>query len=142
MYAAKRAGKGRVEHAVVEPGSELSGAAEGERRATARALSGYTARVRPTGADRDGGEYATVRDVTPEAVGIYMERRFPPETLLVVEPLAVGVRTLLARVVRSDSEPGGWVHRCALPDRLGEEDLRTWGGMPAPVPPPAKALSG
>jgi diguanylate cyclase (GGDEF)-like protein len=141
MYAAKRAGKGRVEHAVVEPGSELLGATEGERRATARELSVYTARVRPTGADRDGGEYATVRDVTTEAVGIYMERQFPPETLLLVEPLAAGLRTLLARVVRSDSEPGGWVHRCVLPERLGEEDLRAWGGIPGPVPSPTGALS-
>ena len=125
MYGAKRAGKGRVEHAVVGPGDEPAAAG---RRATARVLSGCPARVRPTDAAAGGEEYATVRDVTARGVGIHLGRPFPPDTLLVVEPLAPGGRTLLARVADAAPVPGGWAHRCTLPETLDSDDLRTWSG--------------
>ena len=133
MYAAKRAGKGRVEHAAADHLPDDAGPTA-ERRATARVLSGCTARVRPSGGGGAGEEYATVRDVSAGAVGIHTEQPFPPQTLLLVEPLSPGARTLLARVAQSDPEPGGWLHLCSLADHLGDDELRVWAGSLTPGP--------
>jgi diguanylate cyclase (GGDEF)-like protein len=128
MYAAKRNGKGRVEHAVVGDATEREA---GERRATV--LSVWTARVRAEGDTGDGGEFATVRDITADGLGLFVGRRFPPGAVLVIEPLAASARTLLGRVTGADAERGGWVHRCTLAARLDDDDLSRWraAGQPA-----------
>ena len=141
MYAAKHAGKGRIEHTVIKSGANFPVASDGGRRAAVRVLSGRTARVRPSGADT-GGEYATVRIMAPGEVGICLDRQFPIETLLVVEPLSAGARTLLARVVRSTPEGGGWAHHCALSERLGGDALVGWEGPSTPSPVQSEAPSG
>jgi diguanylate cyclase (GGDEF)-like protein len=105
MYAAKRKGKGRVEHAVAE---DPSGGGEGrcvERRATAVVL-GRPARVRPEGQDGSGEEFATVRDLSAEEVRLHLDRRYSGGTLLLVDPLSPGPKTLLARVVHAAEEAG------------------------------------
>jgi diguanylate cyclase (GGDEF)-like protein len=139
MYGAKRNGKGRVEHAVAGDVAEREAA---ERRATV--LSVWTARVRAEGDAGDGGEFATVRDITADGLGLFIARRFPPGAVLVIEPLAASARTLLGRVTGADEERGGWVHRCTLAARLDDDDLHRWRaagqsaaqvGLLRPAPP-------
>lgn len=121
MYGAKRNGKGRVEHAVAGEVAEREAA---ERRATV--LSVWTARVRAEGDAGDGGEFATVRDITADGLGLFVGRRYPAGAVLVIEPLSNAARTLLGRVTGADEERGGWVHRCTLAARLDDDDLRRW----------------
>jgi hypothetical protein len=129
MYAAKRKGKGRVEHAVV---ADDQGWAGFERRAMARVLCNRAARVRPQG--EDGEEFATVRDVSAGGVGIHLEKRFGRDTVLVVEPLLPGARTLLARVSRVTAGDGGWTHGCVLLARLSAEEVSDWTAASRPAP--------
>jgi hypothetical protein len=134
MYRAKRRGKGRVEYEVAGDESDVPSA---ERRVTALELpvSGRPARVRAQEESAGhGGEYAVVREVSADAVGVQAERRFPAGTVLVVEPLAAGPRALLARVTSAEAAAGGWVHRCTLADRLDRADLDGWLGSPLPAP--------
>jgi diguanylate cyclase (GGDEF)-like protein len=137
MYGAKRKGKGRVEHAVVRDGSLPAEPFAGvERRATARVVCDRAARIRCGGQETDE-ELATLRDISVSGVGLSTERAFPPGTILVIEPLSPGARTLLARVVRVISEGAGWVHGCVVSPSLTEEELRHWLG----VLPPSSARS-
>jgi diguanylate cyclase (GGDEF)-like protein len=126
MYAAKRKGKGRIEHEVVD---NRSAAGEGgrcvERRATAVVL-GLPARVRPEGEDGSSEEFATVRDLSAEEVRLHLDRQFAGGTLLMVDPLSPGPKTFLARVVRAAPQAGGWEHGCELATRLSEGELRGW----------------
>ena len=128
MYGAKRKGKGRVEHAVVVDGPEVHHVSRGgsERRATARVLCKRTARVRRQGEPLE--KFATLRDISVGGVSLHLEEALPGGTVLVIEPLSPGARTLLARVVRSTPEHDGWLHGCALSTRLNAEDLRDWLG--------------
>jgi diguanylate cyclase (GGDEF)-like protein len=141
MYAAKRNGKGRVEHAVAGDGSDPGSA---ERRALAQVVSVWTVRVRQEGEASSGEEFATVRDITTDGVRLSVGRRFPAGTLLIVEPLAANARALLARVTGADQERGGWIHRCTLAARLDADDLRAWQAARQPAAPTtrASALAG
>lgn len=69
---------------------------------------------------------AAVRDVSAEGIGIFSERQFPQGTLLIVEPLSVGAKTLLARVIYSAPAANGWQHGCSLSNPLDGEDLNLW----------------
>src|SRR5262249_805393 len=77
------------------------GAGEGEgvvtRRATA-VVRGCTARVRPEGQEGVDEEFATVRGLSAEKIRLHLDRPFAGGTLLLVDPLSPGPRTLLARV--------------------------------------------
>jgi diguanylate cyclase (GGDEF)-like protein len=148
MYAAKRAGKGRLEHRVVEDAEELcQGGSRLERRATARILSKRLARVRPEGEPESADEFAHVRYVTADGITLCLEREVPEQTLLVVEPLqASGARTLLARVAWTAPATGGtYLHSCELSNRLSDEELGSWqaeqSGVIEPPPQAAKPVS-
>jgi diguanylate cyclase (GGDEF)-like protein len=134
MYMAKKKGKGRVEHAVVTDGQLLpAGEKKGsERRAMTRVLCGCTARVHREGED---AEFATLRDISVEGVGLYLENRLPLDAILVVEPLSPEVRTLLARVVHVSAHDGRWIHGCVLSTRLSAEEIRGWLGTESPAAP-------
>jgi diguanylate cyclase (GGDEF)-like protein len=126
MYDAKRKGKGRLEHIVIQ---DEQGPWQGrDRRATARILCRRPARVRSEGAGRgqSSEEVATVRDISISGIGLHLERRIPPGAVLVIEPLAPGARALLARVVRTTPDEGGWVHGCVLPTSLSAEEMHDW----------------
>jgi diguanylate cyclase (GGDEF)-like protein len=139
MYMAKKKGKGRVEHAIVEDGQlmppdERKGA---ERRALTRLLCSRSARVH-----REGEEaaFATLRDISAEGVGLYLESRLPLDSILVVEPISPEARTLLARVVHVSAHEDRWVHGCVLSTRLSAEEISGWLGAestPAPITPSA-----
>jgi hypothetical protein len=62
-------------------------------------------------------------------VGLTLEERLAADTVVVIEPLSPGARTLLARVVRVSREEERWLHGCALPSRLTAEELRGWLGQ-------------
>jgi diguanylate cyclase (GGDEF)-like protein len=128
MYAAKRFGKNRVEHATVRgAGNPESGERlRLERRATARTVCDHSAKVRREGAENAEAQYAVVHDISPDGVGLRMDRHFPEGSILIVEPLAHQAATLLARVVRTTEEQGGWLHGCDLPARLSPDELRRW----------------
>jgi len=126
MYAAKRKGKARIEHAVVCEAQDATTAGEPsrERRATARVVCNQPAAVHP---EADGrGAFATIRDLSVGGVGLLLGEQYPLGTVLVVEPMTRGARTLLARVVRSAPVEGGWFHGCELSTRLEEDELRRW----------------
>lgn len=61
-----------------------------------RVVCNRTARIRHT----DQEEFATVRDVSAEGVGLRLEKPLPPETLVVVEALGGDVKALAAMVMR------------------------------------------
>src|SRR5207248_3060088 len=109
MYMAKKKGKGRIEYAVVEDGLLLpaSGRRGSERRAMTRVLCSRTARVHREGEE---AEFATLRDISVEGVGLHLDTRLPLDTILVVEPLSPDARTLLARVVRVSPHGSRWMH--------------------------------
>jgi diguanylate cyclase (GGDEF)-like protein len=125
MYGAKRKGKGRVEHAVMGAAAETWRGIE--RRATARVLCGRGARVRTEGLE-PSEEYATVRDISIGGIALTLDRQFPEDTLLIVEPLLPGAPALLVRVVHVRPDKAGWTHGCQLSGRLGTEELRRWVG--------------
>jgi diguanylate cyclase (GGDEF)-like protein len=130
MYTAKRNGKGRVEHAVVRDG-DVPRAQEKrrlEKRATARVLCQRLARIRMQGEEDAGEEFATVSDLCDTGVGLYLDRRYPAETVLIVESLSAGAQVLLARVIHVSPDKRGWLHGCELTTRLGDGDLRGWVG--------------
>jgi diguanylate cyclase (GGDEF)-like protein len=131
MYQAKKKGKARIEHEVVQDIPQEEVGRWVERRATARVLGNCTARVRPEGQDGAREEFASVRDLSTLEIRLHLEKRFGVGTLLLVEPLLPGAMTLLVRVVRAAPDQGGWEHGCELSTRLSEEDVRRWLGFPA-----------
>jgi diguanylate cyclase (GGDEF)-like protein len=141
MYAAKRKGKGRVEHAVVaeEAAPRVCDRRQHERRATARILCSQSARVREAGQEGAPEEFTTLRDLSAGGVGMALGKPLPCDTLVVVEPLIPGARALLARVVRVAEEGGSWVHGCVLSPRLSAEELAGWLQADGDLAPPADA---
>jgi diguanylate cyclase (GGDEF)-like protein len=128
MYAAKKKGKGRIEHQVAEDVAALAATVDGpksDRRATARLLCNSSARVR---CETDGPpeKFAVVRDISESGVGLQLEECLSLGTVVVVEPLLPGASTLLARVVRVEPHHGRWLHGCVLSVRLSPDDLTTW----------------
>jgi diguanylate cyclase (GGDEF)-like protein len=127
MYAAKKKGKGLIEHTVVEDGLELEGDQKEsqERRAVARLLCSRVARVRREGCKE---EFATLRDLSIGGVGLFLENRLPLDALLIIEPLFDESKSLLARVVHVTSQGDRWMHGCALSSHLSQEELESWIG--------------
>jgi len=140
MYGAKRKGKGRVEHKVEQNGlaKQTEDQRLQERRATARLLCDRTARVHRAegmeGRREEEEEFATVQDISVEGVRLSMSRRLLADTLVVVEPVAPGPRTLLAKVVYSVPDEGGWKHGCKLTTCLSAEELGVWLGFGLTIP--------
>jgi len=128
MYRAKRNGKGRIEHIVIRDERDLpsDGRREADRRATIRVLCDRAARVRRMGQDEDSEEFAVLRDISTCGIGLHLEKAFPPNTVIVVESLAPGSRTLLARVVHVTPADGGWLHGCVLSGRLDSSGMGGW----------------
>jgi diguanylate cyclase (GGDEF)-like protein len=141
MYLAKRGGKDRLLHEVVEgpvPAGRVRGGGR-ERRAALRQLCGRAARVRAAGASEERDWQALVRDISTGGMGLWVDCRLPEGALLTAELLNGGTAsTPLARVVRAVAEDGGWLHGCVLAARLSEDELREW----LPAQPPAAAPAG
>jgi diguanylate cyclase (GGDEF)-like protein len=129
MYAAKRQGKGRVEHAVMNDAQPPStrDRTRYEKRATARLLCNRLARIRPQ-MEEATEEFATISDLSATGVGLYLERCLEVDSVLIIDPLSSGVQSLLARVVHVHPDKRGWQHGCELSNRLSPAELRCWLG--------------
>ena len=116
MYAAKRNGRGRIEHAVIA--DDLSYDEEQqqwmEKRATARVLCDRRARILYKVPSDDPTEFALVRDISAAGICLHLDRQYPVGALLIVESLSPGGRALLARVLRAEPDDGRWKHGCEL----------------------------
>jgi hypothetical protein len=84
---------------------------------------------RPITAMRKESWLAAVRDLSTGGVGIVVNRRFEPGTLLSVElqdAEKTSARTLLVRVVRlTQEDKDHWLLGCAFTTKLSEADLLT-----------------
>ena len=82
---------------------------------------------RPITAMKKESWSATVRDLSTGGVGILVNRRFEPGTLLSVElqdPEKTSERTLLVRVVRlTQQDKDHWLLGCAFTSKLSEAEL-------------------
>jgi hypothetical protein len=82
---------------------------------------------RPITAPRRESWPASVRDLSTSGIGIIVNRRFEPGTLLTVDLEDVdrtAHRSLLVRVMRTAQEaPNGWVHGCAFTHPMSEAEL-------------------
>jgi diguanylate cyclase (GGDEF)-like protein len=136
MYAVKRRGKNRVEHEEVEgDGDGAATPTGGERRTAVRRPCGRPARVWSEELGGGGELPATVRDLSAGGVGLTAQHHLAPGSLLMIEPVGGhGGKALLARVVRSVAEEGGWFHGCVLYTQLREDELNDWCGGARPEP--------
>jgi diguanylate cyclase (GGDEF)-like protein len=139
MYTVKRRGKNRVEHEEVEADGDADAARPGvERRTAERRPSGRPARVWSEELGGGGELPATVRDISAGGVGLSLRHHLAPGSLVMIEPEGgQGAKALLARVVRSVAEEGGWFHGCLLYTQLREDELDDWCSehRPEPVAP-------
>lgn len=120
-----------------------SNAAE-ERRAFRRYAADLKVSCRPLGAAIADSWPARLRDISAGGVGLVVERRFEPGTMLAVDLVNTASgspRTLLSRVRHVTAQPGGeWLLGVALLREMNEDELRTWGAEPArPKGPDARA---
>ena len=149
MYAAKRKGKGRVEHAVIErrEPSEVEAWRQVERRATPRLVCDRAAWVHHAEGGALFGEtpgdeeaVARVKDISLDGIRLHLDKQLAPNALLVVEPLAVETKTLLVRVLYATPDEEGWNHGCKLATRLSGEELAP-GSVTETILKPASRLS-
>jgi diguanylate cyclase (GGDEF)-like protein len=128
MYEAKHGGKNRVRHEVVLcPQKRLDERLCGERRSGVRFLCGAPASVAVLCDLTDEPQFATIRDLSTQGIGLYLGTQLASGTLLTVEPVRSSrAKTLLVRVVHCRSEPGGWFHGGQLAGFLSEQELKDW----------------
>jgi hypothetical protein len=114
-----------------DPSAKPSGA---ERRASVRypcSEENFSSdnSCRPITARKNEAWAATVRDLSTGGVGIVVNRRFEPGTLLSVElqdSEQTVNRNLLVRVVRVlEQGEGRWLLGCAFTNKLSDADLLT-----------------
>lgn len=113
--------------------SELPAAPRGaDRRASVRypcSEDGFSLdnSCRPIGTERKEAWAAVVRDMSTGGIGLHVNRRFEPTTLLVVELQDVDqstTRTLLVRVMRVQKEDRtGWILGCEFIHKMTEAEL-------------------
>jgi eukaryotic-like serine/threonine-protein kinase len=100
-----------------------------ERRASVRYVSRLKGSCRPLASERKWRWNATVRDVSAGGIGLLLNRRFEPCTVLRVKLPTTGSsrqRIYLVRVVRVQAHsPKTWIVGCIFPRRLSEEEVQT-----------------
>jgi hypothetical protein len=88
--------------------------------------------------DGDSTWAGTIRDLSRGGLGLILERRFEPGTVLFIELPGLDGRTLLARVANITRLPqGSWLLGCAFSSKLGDEEVqrlvRGQGGQEGPA---------
>jgi serine/threonine protein kinase len=99
-----------------------------ERRATVRFPSQRGSSCQPLRGEKDHRWKATVRDFSADGVGLVLDRRFEPRTVLALELAATDkdpARRLMVRVVRATPQPfRRWLLGCTFAARLSEEEVQ------------------
>jgi hypothetical protein len=99
-----------------------------DQRATVRHASTKGGSCRPI-SPGEATWAAKVQDVSAGGVGLVLERRFEPATVLLVEVLPTAKepgRQLLVKVVRAQQlSPRRWLLGCVFARRLSDEDVQT-----------------
>jgi serine/threonine protein kinase len=99
-----------------------------ERRATVRYPSRKGSSCQPLRGDKDRSWRATIRDVSADGVGLVLERRFEPRTVLALELAPTETepaRRTLVRVVRvTPLASRRWLLGCVFAARMGEDDVQ------------------
>ena len=84
---------------------------------------------RPVGTKKSESWSATVNDLSTGGMGLLVNRRFEPDTLLTVElhdSEEATVRLLLVRVVRAlQQDRSSWLLGCEFPTKMTEAELLT-----------------
>jgi hypothetical protein len=99
-----------------------------ERRGAIRYPCHLDSTCLPLGGQGQKPWAAAIRDISVNGLGLVLERRFEPGTVLVLQWQRPGEdvpRNLMARVVRTQSqESARWVLGCQLARSLGDEEVR------------------
>ena len=111
-------------------GSKVSVGLRGrDRRATTRFPSDKECPCQALSSEKDVRWAAEVKDVSADGIGLLMNRRFEPRTVLTLELPTKGpgpAHRLLIRVVRVQAmAKRRWLVGCLFAMRLGEEEVRT-----------------
>jgi diguanylate cyclase (GGDEF)-like protein len=127
MYAAKLAGKGKVEHRVARETEVQADGAMAERRTDSRILCDRPVRVRAETANGTIEELGLIRDLSTRGLRLRLGRRLALDTLVTVDwQSAGGARTLMARIIHSVPDRDSWLHGCALVGPLSAQELLYW----------------
>jgi hypothetical protein len=68
-----------------------------------------------------------IRDISGAGVGLLLQQRFEPETLLTLELENTGRTsscTFQVRVIRVAPQPGGWLLGCTFTPAISEADVQ------------------
>jgi serine/threonine protein kinase len=100
-----------------------------DRRAAVRYASGKEGPCQALCSEKQVRWVAEVRDVSADGIGLVMNRRVEPRTILTLEFPATdqeGARRLLIRVVRVQAlSKRRWLLGCVFARRLGEDEVQT-----------------
>ena len=126
LLRARRACRSRIPRG---GGPSPSANSQAERRASVRYRSSRKGSCQTLSAHRESCWEATVRDISPEGIGLLLPRRFEPGAVLSIELIDAREeqpRLLLARVVHATARPeGGWLVGCELVSPLSDEEAQT-----------------
>ncbi len=98
-----------------------------DRRATVRFVSKLKGTCRPLAAERKWRWTATIRDISAGGIGLILNRRFEPGTVLRVKlPGVSKKRVYLVRVVRVQAHSARtWLVGCVFPRRLSDDEVES-----------------
>lgn len=113
--------------APASPSARVRGRPTVDRRACVRYASRQKGTCRALAAEKKWQWTATVRDVSATGIGLVLNRRFEPGTVLRVRlPGRSGRRFYLVRVVRVQAQSARkWVVGCVFPRRLSDDEVAT-----------------
>jgi len=113
------------ERAPFAPQNTMPAPAVGDRRVSVRRLCGKEALSRPDVVPENIVWEGIVHDLATDGVGVWITSPFPPGTTLAIELLhRENARPLQAEVVHTTPQGNGWLHGCALVDKLSNDELQ------------------
>ncbi|HWG46615.1 MAG TPA: serine/threonine-protein kinase [Gemmataceae bacterium] len=109
------------------PATKIPHRRAADRRASVRFVSKLKGTCRPLAAERKWRWSATIRDISASGVGLILNRRFEPGTVLRVKlPGSSSRRLYLVRVVRVETHSARtWLVGCIFPRRLSDEEVKS-----------------
>jgi serine/threonine protein kinase len=127
LRGAKPASAGKGSSAPAAPSARIPRRPTVDRRVGVRYVSRQKGSCRPLSAEKKWRWTATVRDVSATGIGLLLNRRFEPGTVLRVKLPGRGARRLyLVRVTRVQPHSARtWILGCVFPRRLSDEEVAT-----------------